>query len=153
MPVASHKSQIKAVNSASGYDVNTALVERIIGKILKKIGSGNLKSVEVLFVSDRDIRKLNKRFKARDRITDVLSFELGDTGSIAISLDTASRNAKTFGAPFHEEAVRYVIHGILHLFGYDDGTATRRRKMTAKEEMILRSLCANINLSKVLTRP
>ena len=82
----------------------------------------------------------------------MLSFELGGSGSIAISLDTASRNAKIFGAPLHEEGVRYVIHGILHLFGYDDDTKLHRLRMAAKEDTILRSLCAKVNLSRVLTR-
>ena len=99
------------------------------------------------------MRKLNKRFKGRSGPTDVLSFGLGGVGSIAISLDTAFHNAKTFEAPFHEEALRYVIHGILHLVGYDDDTKLNRLKMAAKEGAILRSLCANTNLSKALTRP
>ena len=105
-----------------------------------------------LFIGDKAIRKLNKRFKRRDRATDVLSFGLDDVGSIAISLDTASRNAKIFGTLFHEEALRYVVHGILHLFGYDDGTGPDRRKMAAEEDRILRRLCPNTVLSKVLTR-
>ena len=152
MEVVSYKMQIKAINSASGYSVDTALVERIAKKVLKRVDVGGVASLEILFVSDRDIHKLNKRFKGRDRATDVLSFELGEVGSIAISLDMASRNTKVFTTPFHEEAVRYVIHGILHLFGYDDDTRLHRLKMAAKEDMILRYVCANTNLSKALTR-
>ena len=125
------------------------LAKNALKKVCRKAGGFSL---EILFVGDRDMRKLNKRFKGRGGTTDVLSFGMGNVGSIAISLDTALRNAKTFGAPFHEEAIRYVIHGILHLFGYDDDTKLNRLKMAAKEEMILRSLCANTNLSKVLTR-
>ncbi len=138
--------------SASKYNVDEALVGRIAKRILGKVSCPRHIALEILFVDDRDMRKLNKRFKGRGATTDVLSFGLGSVGSIAISLDTALRNAKTFGAPFHEEAIRYVIHGILHLFGYDDDTKLNRLKMAAKEEMILRSLCANTNLSKVLTR-
>jgi len=144
--------RVRAGNSASGYSVDTALVERVAKKIVKAVGAGRPVDLEVLFVSDKYIRILNKRFKGRSCATDVLSFELEDVGSIAISLDTASRNAKTFGTPLHEEALRYVIHGILHLFGYDDDTKLNRTKMAGKEDGILRVLCANTDLSKVLTR-
>ena len=146
------KPQVKAVNLALRYDVDMALVERIAKKVLREVNVGSLESLEILFVGDRGIRNLNKRFKRRDRATDVLSFELDNVGSIAISLDMAFRNAKIFGALFHEEALRYVIHGILHLFGYDDDTKFHRLEMAAKEDSILRSLCTNKNLSKVLTR-
>lgn len=132
--------------------MNTALVNRMAAKVLEKVGRGRRISLEILFVGDLDMRKLNKRFKGTDGATDVLSFGLGSVGSIAISLDTASRNAKIFGAPLHEETIRYVIHGILHLFGYDDDTKINRLKMTGKEEKVLRALCAKMDLSKVLTR-
>ncbi len=140
------------MNSARKYSVDTALVERIARKVLKKTGSGGLSSLEVLFVNDPGIRKLNKRFKGLNRVTDVLSFALGDVGSIAISLDTASRNSKIFGTLFYEEAIRYVIHGILHLFGYDDHTKSNRLKMSRKEDRILGVICSSTDLSKVLTR-
>ncbi len=143
---------VKVINAASRYIVDTPLVERTAKKVLKGMGAGSPKLLEILFVDDREIRKLNRRFKKRDRATDVLSFALDNVGSIAVSLDTASRNMKAFGAPLHEEAIRYVIHGILHLFGYDDGTGPDRLKMAAKENRILRHLCANTDLSKVLTR-
>lgn len=140
------------MNSARKYSVDTALVERIARKVLKNTGSGELSSLEVLFVNDPGIRKLNKRFKGLNRVTDVLSFGLGDVGSIAISLDTASRNSKIFGTLLYEEAIRYVIHGILHLFGYDDDTKSNRHKMSAKEDRILGVICSSTDLSKVLTR-
>lgn len=120
--------------------------------MLRKVCRRRRFSLEILFVGDRDIRKLNKRFKGRGDATDVLSFGLGAMGLIAISLDTASRNAKIFGTLLHEEVVRYIVHGILHLFGYDDDTRLHRLEMAGKEDIILRSLCANTNLSKVLTR-
>ena len=139
-------------NLAPGYKINTALVGRIAKKVLRNVARGRHVSLEVLFMGDRNIRKLNKRFKGRDGNTDVLSFGLGRVGSIAVSLDTASRNAKIFGTLLHEEALRYVIHGILHLFGYDDDTKLNRLKMSSKEDRMLESVCSNINLSKALTR-
>lgn len=146
------RGQVKASNAVSRYKIDTALVERLAKRVLGKVAKGRYISLEILFAGDRDIQKLNRRFKKRDRTTDVLSFELGDVGSIAISLDTARRNAKMFGAPIHEEMMRYVIHGILHLFGYDDDTGPNRLKMADKEDKMLESLCATTDLSKVLTR-
>ena len=141
-----------AKNIAGSYKVDTALIERLAREVLKKIPKSRGLELEIIFVDDREIKKLNRRFTGRPGPTDVLSFGLGGVGSIAISLDTASRNAKTFGTPFHEEAVRYVIHGILHLSGYDDDTVSNRRKMSAKEDVILESICSSTDLSKVLTR-
>ena len=146
--------QAEVRNSTAKYRIDNLFVESLAKKALKKVcRNAGVFSLEILFVGDKDMRKLNKRFKGRGGTTDVLSFGLGNVGSIAISLDTAARNAKTFGAPFHEEVLRYVIHGILHLFGYNDDTKASRLKMAAKEDVMLRSLCANTKLSKVLMRP
>lgn len=120
--------------------------------MLKKVCRRRRFTLEILFVGDREMRKFNKRFKGRGSTTDVLAFGLGSVGSIIISLDTASRNSKIFGAFLHEEILRYVIHGILHLFGYDDGSRSDRLRMAAKEDAILGSLCTNTDLSKVLTQ-
>ena len=64
----------------------------------------------------------------------------------------ALRNSRVFNMPLEKELVLYVIHGILHLFGYDDEKPKERLRMFRKQDSVLETLCAKISLSKVLTR-
>ena len=88
--------------------------------------------------------KMNKRYKKRDSCTDVLAFPLDRAvhahgrrvivGEIVISLDQTHSNAKRFGNTFTEELLLYVIHGVLHILGYDDRAAADRRVMERKQK-------------------
>lgn len=82
----------------------------------------------MLLASDREIRKLNREFRGLDRATDVLSFAAEDffsksenrvTGDLAVSVDTAMRQAKHWGHPLRTELKILLLHGLLHLAGYD----------------------------------
>tara|TARA_B100001123_G_C14922791_1_gene872453 strand:- start:105 stop:590 length:486 start_codon:yes stop_codon:yes gene_type:complete len=86
--------------------------------------------ISILFMKDFDIRQLNKKFRKVDKPTDVLSFPQNSDedpsipgeiilGDIAISLDKAKSQAKEHGLAFKEELTLLLIHGILHLLGYD----------------------------------
>lgn len=158
----SRRRRISVANLRGGYRVNAPLVRRIAAAALRRSGAQDA-GLELVFVDDRSIRALNRRYMKRDRPTDVLSFAFavapagkpaGATalaGAIFISVDRAKAQAKAFGAGFGEEIARYVIHGILHLFGYDDLTRRDRERMFAKEDEILRWLATKEDLSKVLT--
>ena len=81
-------------------------------------------TASILLTGDREMRSLNRRFRGKDKATDVLSFPApefvnGFAGDIAISLDVASRNAKELGHSLNEEVRILVLHGLLHLAGYD----------------------------------
>jgi probable rRNA maturation factor len=81
-------------------------------------------TVTVLVTRDSEIRALNSRFRGKKRPTDVLSFPAagfarGFAGDIAVSVDSAARNARPFGHSIAEEVRILVLHGILHLAGYD----------------------------------
>ncbi len=91
--------------------------------------------VTIAFVRDRAIRKLNRQFRRRDRATDVLSFParekdylgndyLGNDylGDVVISTDTAMKQAQEAGFTFEREVSELLIHGLLHLCGYDHET-------------------------------
>jgi probable rRNA maturation factor len=105
--------------------------------------------VSVLFCNDDFIRDLNKRFRGRDEPTDVLSFPLGGTftedgerryssGDIAISLETLSANSKAFNVDEDEELRRLLIHGILHLKGFDHATNAPEEDMLLLQERLLK---------------
>jgi probable rRNA maturation factor len=81
--------------------------------------------VDVLLAEDRTLRRLNREFRGKDKATDVLSFpaaaEVADefAGDLAISLDTARRQAKTHGHTLRDEVRVLLLHGLLHLQGMD----------------------------------
>jgi len=75
--------------------------------------------VDVLISGDRRLRELNRRFRRKDRPTDVLSFPRPDGGDIAISGDIARQNAARYGHGIAQEMKVLVLHGMLHLAGYD----------------------------------
>ena len=96
-----------------------------VEKMLDVIGKAD-SSVTVAFVSDNKIRELNRQFRRIDKATDVLSFpgdsSEGDMGDIAISIETAARQAKQSGLTLDGEIAQLLLHGLLHLSGYDHET-------------------------------
>ena len=80
------------------------------------------------FIDDEIMRQLNQKFRGKDKPTDVLSFNMdedGIVGDLAISRESARRNARRFGVTYKQEIKRLVIHGTLHLCGYDHGPKMR----------------------------
>jgi probable rRNA maturation factor len=98
---------------------------KCVEKMLDVIGKTD-SSVTVAFVSDKKIRELNRQFRQIDKATDVLSFpgdsSDGEMGDIAISIETAARQAKQSGLTLDGEIAQLLLHGLLHLSGYDHET-------------------------------
>lgn len=99
--------------------------------------------VHVTVVDDRTIRRLNARFLGSRRRTDVLAFDLGGPGpapllgEIIVSADTAARQAAAAGVSVALELDLLVIHGILHLAGWDDARPAQARRMHERARAIL----------------
>ncbi len=96
--------------------------------------------LSVALVSDRQMRVLNRRWRRKDRPTDVLSFPLqerGALGDVVISLETARRQARVGGWPLAVELRRLLAHGILHCRGYDHDTPAHAREMARAERRLL----------------
>jgi len=104
-------------------------IENIIAIIMDHLNCLN-QEVSILLTGDKDIRRLNQEFRSIDQPTDVLSFPQNADedpsipgeiilGDIAVSLDIAKAQAKEHGLDFKEEIILLLIHGILHLLGYD----------------------------------
>jgi probable rRNA maturation factor len=104
---------------------------------------GERRDLTVLLTSDRRMRELNRRFRGKDRPTDVLSFpaeEPGQLGDLAISLDTARRRARQEGRALSAEVSLYLAHGVLHLLGWDhERSAKDAQAMARKEAWLLGS--------------
>lgn len=109
------------------------------------LGLGNME-LSVFLADNETMRELNRRYRSIDRPTDVLSFPLDDEsllGDIAVSLDKARAQATEFNVTYEQELARLLVHGLLHLVGYDHVKGGRQaRAMRAKEEEILGALRA-----------
>ncbi len=144
-------ASITVSNLNKKHRINERFVGEIAHSILRVLKKQNTE-LEIIFLSDAAIKRVNEKYKRSNCATDVLSFDLGSCGQILISSDMALRNSRVFNTPLEKELVLYVIHGILHLFGYDDEKPKARSRMFRKQDSILEILCAKVSLSKVLTR-
>ena len=102
-----------------------------------KTDLAKLSEVSIFVISDQRMASLHRRFMNESGPTDVITFQHGE---IFISAATAHGNAKRFGNSFRRELRRYVVHGLLHLHGFDDRDAASARKMRSAEEKILNKL-------------
>jgi probable rRNA maturation factor len=112
---------IEVVNRQRRLKIDTAAWAGFATTALNAIGKHG-SSATVAFVSDKSIRKLNQQFRGIDKATDVLSFpanEDANLGDIAVSVDTAAAQAKENGLTFEGEIAQLILHGLLHLSGYD----------------------------------
>jgi probable rRNA maturation factor len=95
-------------------------------------------NVSVVFVDDRYMTRINRMYLRHQGTTDVISFPLGEKGTtegeVYVNLDSAFRQARDYGVSYACESMRLVIHGMLHLVGYDDRTATGRARMRQRED-------------------
>ena len=107
-------------------------------------------ALSILVTNDKTVRELNRRYRGVDTPTDVLSFRLdGDAsfatptgsrrqlGEIMISYPTAVRQAAEAGEAIDDELAHLLIHGVLHILGYDHESSRQRRAMEAREETLL----------------
>ena len=100
--------------------------------------------LSVTLVDDARMASLHLRYLQQAGPTDVLAFPLADEddsdpllGEVIVSVDTANREARDRGLAPEEELLRYVIHGTLHLLGYDDQEAGERERMLQRQESLL----------------
>jgi probable rRNA maturation factor len=121
---------IEVVNRQRKKKIEPGAWTTIASEMLKAIGKPQ-SSATVAFVSDTKIRELNRRFRGIDTATDVLSFpdaviesqrQGQNLGDIAVSVERAELQAKENGLRFDEEISQLILHGLLHLCGYDHET-------------------------------
>ena len=133
-------SGVRIDNTVAGIRVPRARLTRLAEIVLRAQGAA--KSVNLILVADSTMRQLNRRFRRRDRTTDVLSFAMEEDsdpllGEIYISIPTAKRNAAGDGRRLDEELLRLFCHGLLHLTGIHHPNAKARAEMKRLEDRYL----------------
>lgn len=108
--------------------------------VLEQEGVANAK-IGLTFITDARMHELNKRYLAHDYPTDVLTFPMarGKTleGEVVVSTDYAARECVQYDWPAEMEASLYVVHGLLHLCGYDDADDAGADRMEARQKELL----------------
>ena len=127
------------------------LLERPNDLVVKKIAktvlsSENIKSgeISIIFASDKLLTELKKKYFNENYYTDVIAFRLDNKnnnnnidGEIYISLPRAKENANLFNEPYQKEIARLIIHGCLHLIGFNDKSIDEKNMMTKMEDRFL----------------
>ncbi len=110
--------------------------------ILKHLRLSSNKDLCITFLDDKGMRELNSTYRGIRRTTDVLSFpqdgpDTRSLGDIIISVDTAKRHARFYRISMQREIIKLIIHGILHILGYDHKKKNDANKMRKKENELL----------------
>lgn len=143
---------VEVVARSRARGVRAATVRADARRVLAALGEARAE-LTVSLVDDTEIHHLNRDYRGKDRPTDVLAFAMregrrapGDDtvlGDVVISLDTAARQARERGVPTADEVRTLLIHGVLHLLGYDhERSAAEARRMQAMERRLRRGLCS-----------
>lgn len=147
------------VNNLTNFTVDKNFFWGVAKKVLKsenkeittaknKIPLKAAKNLSIVFVSSAEIKKLNKKYRGEDKSTDVLSFGCVPCfmlhappeylGEIVICPEVVKKNAKEFGVTFKKELAKMLIHGILHIFGYEhEASKVKAEKMNKKQDYYL----------------
>jgi len=119
-----------------GRALNNRWLRMVAESEIHRIGD-----VNIIFCSDRYILDVNMKYLQHDYFTDIITFDYceGDrlSGDLFISIDSVRENAVEYGTQFEEELHRVIVHGILHLIGYDDHTKEQIAQMRSKEDYYL----------------
>lgn len=125
--------------------------KRLVSKWLKTIANNNgyqLGDLNYIFCSDEYLLEINKQYLGHNYYTDIITFDYSEDyemigkqrkvyGDIYISIDTINHNALEYGEGFDRELHRVIVHGLLHLIGFDDVTEELQKEMHHQEDLAL----------------
>lgn len=140
---------VEITRLGAGIKYPTAALRQIAEALLRAVNQGRAE-LSIALVGDREMEPLNRKYRHKRKTTDVLSFFVEEQplsgakilGDVVISVEQARRQAKERGKTLKSEMVTLLIHGILHLLGYDHEKSARQAKiMFAYERKLLAHLC------------
>ena len=154
-------------NRQQSGSVNTSYLRRIVRHLLDQLWPDQPCTLGVYLLSSKEMTRLNETFVKHEGCTDVITFDYTETpddngkhtssagnginAEVFVCLDEAMRQARRFQTTWQSELARYIIHGLLHLQGYDDATATKRRRMKREEDRWVTDTSRRFALSKLAT--
>ena len=140
---------VEIVRKDGGRAISSRKLRKVALKVLELVEKGQAE-LSIALVGNAEIRTLNAKFRKKDYPTDVLSFPAGDElptgvrllGDVVISVEKAREQAKQRERALNEEMVTLLIHGVVHLLGYDhERSAKDARIMGRLERKIYQALC------------
>lgn len=129
------------INNQTKSRINLSPVKRTTERFLQYYKKRS-KEVSIAFIGDKRMRQLNRDYRRKDKITDILSFigEDGFLGEIVIDFAQIKRQAKQNNKSINDELIFILVHGLLHLIGYDDETEKGRLNMIKLGEIFINKL-------------
>ena len=138
---------VEIANLQTHYEIKSSNIKHAVKEVLRK--EGRDARLSIVLVDNSRIKELNKQYFNSDEVTDVISFPLSNnknslSGEVIVSVETAVDTAGKRNISVEGEIVLYILHGILHLLGYDDGNEGDARVMHEEESKILKTLGYNV---------
>ena len=125
------------------FSINEELVVKWLDEIVKPLGFV-IGELSFIFCSDEYLKEINVKYLNHDFFTDVITFDYSKEkllfGDVYVSTDRVKENAKTYSSSFNKELFRVIIHGVLHLCGFNDKTEEQKNLIRAKENEFLSSI-------------
>ncbi len=147
-------------NGQHEIKVNTRLLRAMTRHLLEQLLDFQDYDLCVTVVADTEMTRLNETYLRHGGTTDVITFDYNDPaqpkricGEVFVSVEEAATQAARYHVTWHSELARYVVHGILHLSGYDDTAPGKRRRMKEAENRLLRALDSEFGTSNLASRP
>ncbi|HAO66993.1 MAG TPA: rRNA maturation RNase YbeY [Verrucomicrobiales bacterium] len=150
-------NQIEVRNRQRKWPLNTAMIEEIAAWVSVSLFKDLETDISIQFLSPGRMASINQEYLGHEGPTDVITFDLCNdpalcmTGEILICPEVAASQSEEFGTTWQEETIRYVIHGLLHLKGFDDLEPEKRRIMKQHENRWVKKAKTGFDLSKAGT--
>jgi probable rRNA maturation factor len=129
-----------SINNSSGTKIDKKLIHKIVKKLSEDLNF-KISGIQINFINSKEITEINRKYLKHNYSTDIITFNYSDTkseidGEIYISVEDAASNSIKFEVTFVEEILRLVIHGFLHLVGYNDNNSTNKVIMKRLENKL-----------------
>ena len=134
--------------------LNSRFIRKVVLSLLSREFQATTYELSLRFVGASEMTMLNETYLRHKGSTDVITFDYGSVrgeaplaGDVVVCVDEAIAQARRFGATWQTELMRYVVHGLLHLSGFDDKTAAKRREMKRREDQLVRAIAGQFSLA------
>ncbi|MCX8092086.1 MAG: rRNA maturation RNase YbeY [Verrucomicrobiae bacterium] len=160
-------SQLLLRNRQRARTLHATALRRLLTTLLADLLGLDSWELGVHLVNDAEMTRLNERFLRHAGTTDVIAFNHADAtvplprsepraalyGELFVCVPEALRQARRFRTHWTRELARYIVHGTLHLLGYDDATPAARRRMKREEDRLLRALARHVSRLRTRSKP